>query len=127
MASSVIRVEHPMLGVAVVRLKGKWHAGNLDKLRKTLEQLSAEHAPFIVVDMGEVTFIDSTVLSLFVSALRAAREKGGTLVFARMGGQARQAFEVTLLDRVFRVYPSVEEAMEALVADIAGGDKGIGA
>ncbi|HID84950.1 MAG TPA: anti-sigma factor antagonist [Anaerolineales bacterium] len=115
MAQFTIRVERPMLGVAVVHLKGKWHAGNLDKLRKTLEQLTTEHTPLLVVDMGEVTFIDSTVLSLFVSGLRAAREQDGTLVLARVGGQVRRALELTLLDRVFRVYPSVEEAIESLV------------
>ncbi len=109
-----IRVERPMLGVAVLHLTGKWHAAKAGRLRRSLEQLLSDSTPLVVVDMGEVSFIDSTVLSVLVSGLRMAREKEGTLVLARVEGQAREALRLTLLDRVFRLYPSVEEALQAL-------------
>lgn len=109
-----LRIERPALGVAVLYLKGRLHAGHAEQLRKGLQELIAEHAFLIVVDMGGASFVDSTVLSVLVSGLRMAREKGGRLVLARVQGQPRQALTITLLDRVFRMYPSVEEAVQAL-------------
>lgn len=64
-----------------------------------------------VVDMADVTFVDSSGLGALIAGLKAARVQGGDLRIARPADQMRVILELTTLDRVLRPYSTVEEAM----------------
>ena len=65
----------------------------------------------IVIDLGEVNFIDSTGLGALVSGLRAARQAGSDLRIARATNQVRTVLQITRIDRIVRPYPTLEEAL----------------
>ncbi len=68
----------------------------------------------IVVDLGEVSFIDSTGLGALVSGLRAARQVGSDLRIARATKQVLTVLQITRIDRIIRPYPTIEEAISVL-------------
>jgi anti-sigma B factor antagonist len=65
----------------------------------------------LIVDLGAVSFIDSSGLGALISGLKAARAAGGYLRIARPNDQARLILELTTLHRVLPPYRSVQEAL----------------
>jgi anti-sigma B factor antagonist len=67
----------------------------------------------IVLDLGAVTFIDSSGLGALVSSLKSMG-KDGDLVVCGASGAVASMFKLTRMDKVFRMYPNTEEAVTAL-------------
>jgi anti-sigma B factor antagonist len=91
----------------VLGVHGRLDAATAPELKTTLKRLVTEGHHRLVVDLTEVSFIDSSGLSALVSGLKATREAGGTLKLAGLNEQTRTAFRLTLLDRVFEIYPDL--------------------
>lgn len=94
-------------------------AGRLDLLtanevRRWLAIAVADGSPRLIVDLGQVVFVDSTGLVALVGGLREARQAGGDLRLAGAPDQARDLFARTSLDRVFRLYRSIDDALVGL-------------
>ena len=67
----------------------------------------------IVLDLGAVTFIDSSGLGALVSSLKTMGQQGD-LVVSGARGPVASMFKLTRMDKVFRMFPSNEEAVTAL-------------
>ena len=106
-----ISVEHRAEGVTVVRPSGRLDLLSAAAMRQRLAQEVAAGHQHLVVDLAQVTFIDSSGLGALIGGLKAARVAGGDLRIARPGEQARITLELTTLDRVLRPYSTVEEAL----------------
>ncbi|HEX5246899.1 MAG TPA: STAS domain-containing protein [Gaiellaceae bacterium] len=97
-------------GGVVVRLVGELDLYNAHQVREALLTCSSENPARLVVDLGEVQFVDSTALGVFVEA-RSRMEDKQTFVLAAPGPETRRALEVSGLDRHFNVRESVDEAL----------------
>jgi anti-sigma B factor antagonist len=86
-------------------VQGRLDAVTAPQLKTRLKGLVAEGHRQLVVDLVDVSFIDSSGLSALVSGFKAAREVGGTLKLAGLNEQTRIAFQLSRLDRVFEFYP----------------------
>lgn len=95
----------------IITLSGKMNAVTITELKKMLKQNITDNSVRIVIDLASVDFIDSSGLSSLISALKGCREKNGYLRLANIQAQVRRVFELTMLDRVFEMYPSVEAAL----------------
>jgi anti-sigma B factor antagonist len=99
-------------GAVVVSLAGELDLYNADEVRRALLEACAAEPEVLVVDLGEVRFIDSTALGVLIEARsRMADRKGFRL--AAPGLETRRALEVSGLDRHFLVHDTVPEALEA--------------
>jgi anti-sigma B factor antagonist len=99
-------------GVTVLDLKGRIEAGDeCDALRNTLKDLVVGHHPRIVLNMGEVTRVDSTGVGLLVEAVINTAKKGGELKLARLPKLVRGVLMVHKLLQAFEVYDSEEKAL----------------
>jgi anti-sigma B factor antagonist len=83
-------------------------AGELDGatavfLGEQLRQLVADQAGDLTIDVGLITFIDSTGLSLLVSLHKQLQASGRTLTVADPTPMARRLFEITGLDQVLTI------------------------
>lgn len=98
----------------LMHLKGRLDASTSSEVKATLkEQLEAGNHQ-IIVDLQEVPFIDSSGLAALVSGLRLAREKGGSIILSGVQAQAYTVFRLTMLDRVFAIYSTPEDALKDL-------------
>jgi anti-sigma B factor antagonist len=98
-------------GAVVVRLAGRLDLASAAEVKQRLTRAIAEGHRRLVVDLGDVTFIDSSGLGALIGGLKAARLQRGDLRIARAGEQARLVLELTTLARVLQPYPTVEEAL----------------
>ena len=75
---------------------------------------SATHQ--VVVNLGQVSFVDSSALALLVKGLKRCRQNDGNLVLCSLQQPVRVIFELTRLDKAFDIYSTEEEATRALHA-----------
>ena len=69
----------------------------------------------LVLDLSDVTFIDSTAIGVIAGAVEKLDEAGGgSLAIVCTHDKVMQIFEITGLDSVITVHPSREEALAAL-------------
>jgi anti-sigma B factor antagonist len=102
-------------GIILVRLNGRLDATTSPDVRETLQQLLEKDQPKIIVDLQEVPFIDSSGLASLVSGLRLAREKDGIIALSGIQPQAQTVFRLTMLDRIFPIHPTYNEAKQSLI------------
>lgn len=97
-------------GTVVARLAGELDLANAAALRTALFDAAA-HADRLVVDLGEVTFVDSTILGVIVETRRALGSR--PLLLAAPNAETRRALDVTGLTRHLGVYETVDDALRA--------------
>jgi anti-sigma B factor antagonist len=66
-----------------------------------------------VVDMEKVDFLDSTGLGVLVGGLKRVRVKDGSLSIVTTQDKILKIFDITGLNRVFAIHPSVDAAVAA--------------
>jgi anti-sigma B factor antagonist len=67
---------------------------------------------YVIVDLTETTFIDSTTLGVLVGGLRRLRPHGAELVLVLSDPNLRKIFQITGLDRVVSVYETRAAALD---------------
>jgi anti-sigma B factor antagonist len=110
--------KNPVLAVeevgeaCLVRLGGELDLYNAQDVREALTDATSDSHQRIVVDLGEVEFIDSTALGVLIEA-RSKMTDGRVFLLAAPGLETRRALKISGLDRHFAVHDSVPEALEA--------------
>jgi anti-sigma B factor antagonist len=99
-------------GTVVVSLAGELDLYNAEEVRSALLEATAGEPEVLVVNLGEVTFIDSTALGVLIEARSRMADRQGFRL-AAPGIETRRALEVSGLDRHFLVHDTVPEALEA--------------
>ncbi len=111
---SRIKVEE-QIGGFVVYLKGDFIGGEeTDELRKNLKELAESKKNKIIIDMGKVTYLNSTALGVLISAYASVTKKGGTIVLCNLDKSIENLFVITKLSTIFPIYSSIEEAIKNL-------------
>jgi anti-anti-sigma factor len=95
----------------VVGLQGELRPETTLDLHRVLAKALHGPAPHVIVDLGEVGYVGSAVLGMFVKVHQSAARKEGSFALARLPPQACRALSVTGLSGVLLVYPTVQEAM----------------
>ncbi|MCD6416535.1 MAG: STAS domain-containing protein [Planctomycetes bacterium] len=108
-----IRAEN---GVTVVDMEGRFDASSAPQIKEKLHGIIKEGQISIVVNLGNLRFIDSAGLGVLVSCLRRVAAEGGDLRLAEVPAFCRSIFELTRLTRVFDVNQSEQEAIKAFKA-----------
>ena len=67
----------------------------------------------LILDLGKVTFIDSSGLGALVACLKLLGDSK-SLVLSHVSAPVLSLFKLTRMDQVFRIYPTEEDALEAL-------------
>ena len=92
-------------------LAGELDLYNAEEVRRALLDTLADEPELLVVDLAEVTFIDSTALGVLIEARSRMADRGGFRL-AAPGLEVRRALEVSGLDRHFRVHDTVADAVD---------------
>lgn len=99
--------------VQIVALEGRLDA-HQGKSVDTLLADATHASNRTVVNLSKVHFIDSTGLAVLVKGMKHHREKKGDLVLCGLQQPVRIIFELTRLDKMFIIYSTENEAVQAL-------------
>ncbi len=104
-------------GVSVVALDGRIVLGEeSNALREKVKSQIAEGKKKIVLNMANVTFIDSAGLGTLVAAHHSAKSQGAALKLAHLGSKFQEVLQITKLLTVFDVYNNEAEAVRSFSA-----------
>ena len=104
-------------GVSVIELEGRVVLGEeSNALRETVKSMLAAGKKKIVLDMEQVTYIDSAGLGALVAAHHSARTQGASLKLSHLGVKFKEILQVTKLLTVFDVYDSESAAIASFGA-----------
>ena len=103
-------------GVTVVRPGGaRIDLEVAGEFRTALLQLIDTHHHRLVIDLGDVHFVDSSGLGALVSAMKTLKllKSDGDVRLANVQPPVVALLEIIRLHRVFSSYPSVEQAVQS--------------
>lgn len=101
-------------GVAVVQLEGRIVLGEeSNALRERVKGFLAAGQKKIVLNMTNVTYIDSAGLGTLVAAHHSAKSQGAALKLSNLGSKFQEVLQVTKLLTVFEVYDSEAAAIRS--------------
>src|ERR1700685_3270207 len=99
-------------GVSVVALDGRIVLGEeSNALREKVKALLAEGKKQIVLNMNNITFIDSAGLGTLVALHHSARTQGASLKLCHLGAKFQEVLQITKLVTVFDVYDTEAAAV----------------
>lgn len=95
-------------------------AGTLDgtkasQLRREINDAVSAGVKTVLIDLENLTFMDSSGLGALVSALKTVRSAGGKLCICCVNNQVGMLFELTSMNRVFEIYPTQAEFEQAVL------------
>jgi anti-anti-sigma factor len=104
-------------GAYVVTVGGELDLYSSPRLTAELGALTADAAE-VVLDLTDVTFMDSTALGSILASARLLRDAGGRLSLVASGASTRKLLALVGVDRVLPVYETAERALEHLVGSV---------
>jgi len=99
-------------GNLVVRLAGEIDLDRAPDVRRLLLDCVKRKLD-VLVDLSEVSYIDSSGIASLVEALQWAKRRGTDLCLIAVSPEALRVFELARLDKVFAIHPDMKAALAA--------------
>ena len=100
--------------VVIVDLKGKLTAGLGDQIfRETMDELLAEDRKKILLNLSEVSFLDSAGVGELVAGLRTAHRFGAQVKLLSLSDRVKNTLYMARLLPIFEMYADEPEAVKA--------------
>jgi anti-sigma B factor antagonist len=102
-------VEKLVSGMILLDLRGRVVLGHeTEILRERVKRLLEAGHKRIVLNLAEVSYMDSSGLSTLVSGFASARKQGGELKLLNLTSRVRDLLLITKLSTVFETYDTLE-------------------
>ena len=106
--------EREVNGVSVIDLEGRIVLGEeSNSFRERVKSLLAAGKKKIVLNLANVSYIDSAGLGTLVATFHSARSQGATLKLANLGQKFKEVLQVTKLMTVFDTYDNEAAAIQS--------------
>lgn len=98
--------------IDIIDFSGKLVMGDAvtDSRKKSLEVIEAGEGK-LILNLTKVSFMDSSGLSVLISALKAARGKNGDVVLLGLTPPVRSLIELTRLQQIFKIFEDEAAAL----------------
>ncbi len=106
-----IKTEQASNDTYVVALTGEIDLYTAPEFKQQLLDVIGQGAKYVVVDLTDTTFIDSTTLGVLVGGVKRLRPNGGQLSIVCSDRNITKIFEITGLNRVFPIHATRAEAV----------------
>jgi anti-sigma B factor antagonist len=94
----------------IVRLCGEIDLHQSPELHSTLAEYCAEKPPRMLINLSEVTYIDSSGIGSLVDIYRQLKKVNSKLILVAPSERVRSLLEITRLDQFFTVSATEDEA-----------------
>lgn len=83
-------------------------------LRTAVQQTLEAGSKAIILDLSEVSYVDSAGLGILAAISSQSKTAGATLFVTNLQQRVQQAIELVCLDRTLSIHPTVNAAMALL-------------
>ena len=98
-------------GAAIVSLSGEVDLEHSPRARAVLLEW-VERATRVLVDLSQVTYIDSSGVASLIEAFQLARKRSVDFALADVSPAALRVLELARLDRVFTIHRTVADGLD---------------
>jgi anti-sigma B factor antagonist len=106
--------ERVVEGVSVLDLSGKVVLGEGDmQIKDRIKDLLADGQRKILLNLGDVSYIDSAGLGAMISCYATTKREGGNLKLVNLTKRVQDLLTITKLITVFDCYDSEKEAIDS--------------
>jgi anti-sigma B factor antagonist len=107
-------VEKLVDGVTVLDLRGRLVLGEeTEALRERIKRLVAGGHMRLVLNLEELSYMDSSGLSTLISSFVSVRNQGGELKLLRLSQRVSDLMQITKLSTVFEIYDTMDDAQSS--------------
>jgi anti-sigma B factor antagonist len=100
--------------ISIIGLSGDLDGFTCGKLQEAVSGLLDNENPLVVINLENVTYIDSYGLGTLVGSLASINELQGGLAISSANQQVEKVLSVTGLSKLFDLYNDDEEALMSL-------------
>jgi anti-sigma B factor antagonist len=98
--------------VTIVSVDGDLILGKPEvNFKQTIDELLEQGHVDLLVDLGRVSYVDSSGLGALVRALTETNKEGGQTKLLNVGPRLRKLLEITKLNSIFEIYDDREQAV----------------
>ncbi len=90
---------------------------NAPQLKTELIMLNTEGIRNIILDLSDVAHIDSSGLSAILIGNRICKEASGTFILTGLNDQVRRLIEISQLEPVLNIIPTVSESVDYILME----------
>jgi anti-anti-sigma factor len=95
----------------IVALDGEIDLHVSPRIAATLTAAVKQKPRNLIVDLGKVSYIDSSGLATLIEAMQTVEKYGGKFALVSLQETVKPIFEIARLDQVFRIFPDVDSAL----------------
>ena len=109
-------------GVSILVLSGKFAAGVSDaQFREAIDTLLADRRTAILVDFGDIAFMDSAGMGELVAAHRMVERFGGKLKILHPSKRIHNSLSMTKLLPIFEIFEDEDSAVQSFAEEQKSG------
>jgi len=113
-------------GVCIVDVSGRLSEEDSSALRSTVREILAEGCKHILLNLAEVSYVDSSGMGGLVSSLTTVANQGGELKLVNVTSRVLNVLMATKLYTTFPVFVEEEAALRSFSAPKGGAVQGAG-
>src|ERR687886_3015284 len=102
--------------VKIIQPSGILDGVTVNNLRREISDYVERGANIVLVDFQDVTFMNSSGLGALVSILKAVRSAGAELFICSLSEQVKMIFQLTKMDRVFKIFVNQDEFEQKVIS-----------
>jgi N-acetylglucosaminyldiphosphoundecaprenol N-acetyl-beta-D-mannosaminyltransferase len=108
-APTTIALAEPSVKTSVLHIRGRLDVSNQSSIVSQATNF-LERSPYLIVNLAETEFLDSSALGALVALANRARAAGGALWIVEVPAHIANLLNLVRLDRFFEIYKDVETA-----------------
>ncbi len=97
----------------IIRVAGEMNINSAPNFHTRVLEECADAPKHVVIDLGGLTFMDSTGIGTLLEIMRRLTRAGGKLSLVKLTDFITNIFDVTKMNQVFSIYATEEEALAA--------------
>ena len=101
-------IEHGVSAAAVLAFEGELETSDWQRFRDQIIAAAREGTTAVILDLGQVTFFDSSAIRALLGARLVLEPRGVTIYLGACSDIVRRVVEITGIDEVFRSPPMMD-------------------
>jgi len=95
--------------IRVMQPSGRLDVTNVNQFRREVTDIAVSKPRFLLIDLKDISFMDSSGLGALVAALKTIRNSGGELALCSPTDQVQMLFDLTSMGTIFKVYSNPQD------------------
>jgi len=103
-------------GMKILTVAGEIDVYTAPQFKEAVNGIIAGGQKHLIIDLSDVTYMDSSGFGTLLSATRRLRPQGGTINLVKCNSSIDRILRITRLNTVFNTYDSIDDAIKSTQA-----------